>query len=66
VVELKYPVDLVNISDEFVHRGVWVRPFGRLVYIMPPYIIEQHDLAHLTQAVCEVISDMDPSSILNW
>lgn len=66
VVELKYPVDLANIADEFVHRGVWVRPFGTLVYIMPPYIIEQNDLAHLTQAVCEVISDMDPSSILNW
>lgn len=66
VVELEHPVDLKNISLEFVHRGVWVRPFGKLIYIMPPYIIDAGDLGQLTHAICEIISDMDPSSILNW
>jgi adenosylmethionine-8-amino-7-oxononanoate aminotransferase len=36
----------------FVARGVWIRPFGRLLYLMPPYVIEPSDLAQLTAAVC--------------
>jgi adenosylmethionine-8-amino-7-oxononanoate aminotransferase len=39
-----------------VRRGVWVRPFGRLVYIMPPYVIEPEDLSRLTGAIAEVLS----------
>jgi len=55
VVELKYPVDMRRITAEFVRRGVWVRPFGKLVYIMPPYIITDADLAKLTGAICDVV-----------
>lgn len=55
VVELKRPVDLRRIPFEFVKRGVWVRPFGKLVYIMPPYIISDEDLAALTKAIVEVV-----------
>ena len=39
----------------FVERGVWVRPFGRLVYLMPPYVIGTEDLATLTSVVTEVV-----------
>ncbi len=55
VVELEQPVDMKAIPLAFVARGVWVRPFGRLVYLMPPYIIEPQDLAALTRAVVEVV-----------
>ena len=53
--EMKQPVDMRTITEGFVAAGVWVRPFGRLVYLMPPYIIDDRDLAHLTRAVAKVI-----------
>lgn len=55
VVELSRPVDMASIQQRFVEHGVWVRPFGRLVYLMPPFIISESELAHLTSAVCEVL-----------
>lgn len=56
VVELQRPVaDMAAIQQEFVARGVWVRPFGRLVYVMPPYCISDEDLDRLTAAICEVV-----------
>ncbi|MFW6093858.1 MAG: adenosylmethionine--8-amino-7-oxononanoate transaminase [Pseudomonadota bacterium] len=57
VVELHEPVDVAEVQRELVARGVWVRPFGRLVYVMPPYVIEPDDLRHLTRAVVEVVHD---------
>ncbi len=58
VVELTAPVDMRRIPGEFVTRGVWVRPFGRLVYLMPPFIIDNEDLATLTAAVVEVVAGL--------
>nr|WP_170181208.1 adenosylmethionine--8-amino-7-oxononanoate transaminase [Chlorobaculum thiosulfatiphilum] len=55
VVELDKPVDMAKIQQAFVERGVWVRPFGRLVYLMPPFIIGEGELAALTSAVCDVL-----------
>ncbi|TCD48136.1 adenosylmethionine--8-amino-7-oxononanoate transaminase [Chlorobium sp. N1] len=55
VVELHRPVDMAAMQREFVRRGVWVRPFGRLVYLMPPFIIEEDELDRLTLAVREVV-----------
>ncbi len=57
VVELDAPVDMKTMPQQFVDRGVWVRPFGRLVYLMPPYVIDSADLAELTQAVVSVLGD---------
>lgn len=56
VVELEQPVDMLRAPHAFVERGVWVRPFGRLVYVMPPYIIESVDLATLCAAIGEVVA----------
>lgn len=56
VVELKSPVDMEFIQREFVKRGVWVRPFGKLIYVMPPYVMSQSELETLTSAICEVVS----------
>jgi adenosylmethionine-8-amino-7-oxononanoate aminotransferase len=55
VVELQQPVDLPAITRAFVDAGVWVRPFGRLVYLMPPYIIDDADLDSLTATVVTVL-----------
>ena len=55
VVELKEPVDMTTIQGEFVDHGVWIRPFGRLVYIMPPYIISEDQLRQLTSTIYQVL-----------
>jgi adenosylmethionine-8-amino-7-oxononanoate aminotransferase len=51
VVEMKQPVDIAKAQRFFVERGAWIRPFGRLVYLMPPYIIETAELRQLTAAI---------------
>ena len=56
VVELKNEVDMQKIIPEFVKRGVWIRPFGKLVYLMPPYITNDDDLNLLTKAIVEVVN----------
>ncbi len=56
VVEMKEPVAMATIQQQFVERGVWVRPFGRLVYVMPAYCMSSEDLDTLTAAICEVVS----------
>ncbi len=55
VVELQAPVDLAEIQGQFVERGVWVRPFGNLVYVMPPYVISDDDLVFLLGQVLDVL-----------
>ena len=57
VVELKHAVDMPQIQRAFVDAGVWIRPFGKLVYLMPPYIINNEDLTTLTKAIFDVIND---------
>jgi adenosylmethionine---8-amino-7-oxononanoate aminotransferase len=56
VVEMCRPVDMARIQRQFVDRGVWIRPFGRLVYTMPPYIISDTDLETLTRVIGEVVA----------
>jgi adenosylmethionine-8-amino-7-oxononanoate aminotransferase len=58
VVEMYAPVSMREIQRRFVERGVWVRPFGRLVYLMPPYIIGDEELATLCASVVSVVGDM--------
>lgn len=54
VVELTKPVDMAQVQKQFIDAGVWVRPFGKLVYLMPPFIIEQEQLKTLTDAVYKI------------
>jgi len=56
VVELERPVDMSKMQPAFVERGVWLRPFGKLVYTMPPYVIERAELAQITGAMHDVIA----------
>lgn len=57
VVELREPVRMAEIQTAFIEQGVWVRPFGRLVYVMPPYIMEDQDLAFLTKSLVKVVAE---------
>lgn len=57
VVEVSRPVDVGRFQRECVRRGVWIRPFGRNVYIMPPYIISDEDLRTLCRELIAIISD---------
>ncbi|MEK6201647.1 MAG: adenosylmethionine--8-amino-7-oxononanoate transaminase [Desulfobulbaceae bacterium] len=56
VVEMKAPVRMKEIQAAFVEHGVWVRPFGRLVYVMPPYCITAEELNILTAAIVQVVA----------
>ena len=51
VVECHQPVSIVEAQRQFVDAGVWIRPFGHLIYLMPPYVIEPNDLTQLTHAI---------------
>lgn len=56
VVELHHAVDMAVIQPLFVEHGIWVRPFGKLVYIMPPYLISSDELQFLCQQMIAVLS----------
>jgi len=55
VVEMKRPVDMARILKKFIENGVWIRPFGKLVYVMPPFVTSDNDLDILTGALCQVL-----------
>ena len=51
VVETQSAVDVAEIQKHFIRQGVWIRPFGKLIYIMPPYIVTSEQLSLLTTAI---------------
>ncbi len=55
VVECKSALNVAELQKAFVQQGVWIRPFGKLVYIMPPYIINPKQLSQLTQAIYDAL-----------
>jgi adenosylmethionine-8-amino-7-oxononanoate aminotransferase len=57
VVELKQAVNMAHIQQAFVDAGVWIRPFGKLVYLMPPFIMDDEQINTLTKAIFEVLID---------
>jgi adenosylmethionine---8-amino-7-oxononanoate aminotransferase len=58
VVELHAPVDMQEIQPRFVEEGVWLRPFGRLIYTMPPYIIQPSELTTITSAIYKIVAQI--------
>ena len=59
VIELAAPVNMAKVQQAFVKRGVWIRPFNRLVYTMPPYTITSDDLSDVTAAMRQVTASKD-------
>lgn len=57
VVEMREPVDMAKMQRLLVEQGVWVRPFGRLCYLMPPYIINREQLHKLTTGLLAAIAE---------
>lgn len=55
VVECKQAVDINSIQPALVDKGVWIRPFGKLIYLMPPYIIEKDEIEKLCSAIYDVL-----------
>lgn len=58
VIELNSAVDSSQLVPLFVAQGVWVRPFGNIIYLMPPFIIATEELSRLTSAVLKVVSTL--------
>jgi len=58
VIELYQPVDMQTLQPKFVEAGVWVRPFNKLIYLMPPFIISTEELNRLIDAVVKVVEEM--------
>ncbi|OTG74431.1 adenosylmethionine--8-amino-7-oxononanoate transaminase [Acinetobacter terrae] len=63
VVELSFNVDMKTLQQQFVKRGIWIRPFGKLVYVMPPYVISEQELNTLLQQLVEVVEQMQEVSV---
>ncbi|MDQ6973324.1 MAG: aminotransferase class III-fold pyridoxal phosphate-dependent enzyme, partial [Mariprofundaceae bacterium] len=54
VIEMKEAIDVAKIQEKLIEQGVWLRPFGRLIYTMPPFVMGEEDVQQLTSAMVSV------------
>lgn len=58
VIELNKPLDWSVFQAKMIEQGVWIRPFMKLIYIMPPFIIEPDELTHITNSITITLKEM--------
>lgn len=58
VVELNESVDNTTLVSQFIDEGVWIRPFGKIIYLMPPYVITSEQLSRLTSAIVKIVANL--------
>ncbi len=56
VIEMRQPVDITTAQPVFIEAGVWLRPFGHLIYCMPPYIVSDSQLHQITCAMSDTVN----------
>jgi len=59
VVEMVEPLDMAQAQARLVARGVWLRPFGRLLYTMPPFVVTRDELSAITAAMRDVVQAVE-------
>lgn len=57
VIEMKQPVDMKRVTKAFINAGVWIRPFEKFIYLMPPFIIKKDDLSKLIDALVDTVKN---------
>lgn len=58
VVELDFAIDMHIMHDLCIQFGIWLRPFGRLVYLMPPFVIDDDELSLLVKQTCQLVNTL--------
>ena len=60
VIELAAPLRLECIQQRMLQQGIWLRPFGKLVYVMPPYVINEEQLQRLCDGMLALVASLQP------
>ena len=58
VIELTAPLRLERIQQRMLEQGIWIRPFGKLVYVMPPYVIDDEQLQRLCDGMVALVAGL--------
>jgi adenosylmethionine-8-amino-7-oxononanoate aminotransferase len=58
VIEMQNDIDVMHVQRRLIELGVWLRPYGKLLYTMPPFIISDNELKTLTQAIKTTVAEL--------